>query len=118
MSPTVNAQPAPTKRIIGPIPPRFKDGKLRVKDAGAPKDVAGLTAVELSARELDARVYVQGQEADQEAIKGLHLFEVDLESEPILRVYARSEAEAVEVYKKEWGVKRFGENDPKIRKVG
>lgn len=118
MNPTVNAQPAPIKRVIGPIPPRAKDGTLRAKDAPDLTNLAGLRAEEICQRKLDARVYVQGQEADPEAIKGLQVFEVDLESEPILRVYARSEAEAVEVYKKEWGVKRFGENDPKIRKVG
>ena len=127
MSLTINA----ARRVIGPVPPRDKNGRLqlapiigrrpKIDEIGNPvRDDEGRILYEQGdtrdPREYAA--YEHGQKPDPAALKGMRLFQVDLDPEPIVQVYARHEAEAVEVYKREMGITRFGQTDPKVSEVG
>lgn len=131
MNPPVNAHNPSNvkKRIIGPIPPRDKHGrmmllpnmgrKVKTNVLGEPvRDDRG-NPVEIDAdlrEDWEYKVYEPGCEkfVKPEALKGLRLFQVDLDVEPIALIYARDERHALEVYKKEMGVVRFGDKDPVI----
>lgn len=81
------------RRVIGPIPPRDENGDLRmIGEVYSPRTL---------------KFFNGTQQPDPAAIKGLRLFSVDYGMEPILKVYARDEAHAVDVYRKEWGIVRF-----------
>lgn len=90
----------PSRRIIGPIPPRAKDGRLLAKDVSG----KGL-------------LYEANMEPVESAIKDLHVFEVDLPPEPLVRVYARNPEEALRLFQREMGLTRIGEVEPVIRRV-
>lgn len=131
-----NRQPArpatglPSRRTIGPIPPRDKTGRLclvpqigkrlKVDEFGEPvADENGRNVWEMGdtrdPREYAA--YEAGQKPAPEAIKGLRLFKVDMPPEAFALVYAKSADHAVDVYKAEFGITRFGEYDPKAEEV-
>lgn len=128
--PTIeNSLPLSSKRVIGPIPPRDRDGKFRLKPylgdriktnaLGEPvRDKDNQPIVERAdlRESWEYKVYEPGHERhiDQDAIKGLRLFRVDYDVEPIALVYARNADEARDVYKKEFGIIRFGDSDPKV----
>lgn len=99
------------RRVIGPIPPRGKDGKLLLKEY---KDRDG-NFLARDPREYLA--YEHGHEPAEGSTKGLKLYQVDLKPEPITLLYAKDESDAVRVYKAEMGITRFGENDPKVTEV-
>ena len=124
--------PGGARRIIGPIPPRDDKGRLRIAPIMAKKirtnalnepvrDERGNPIEEL-ADSRDPRDYFsyeigyENQIADG-ATKGLHLFQVDLSPEPLALVYAKNENDAVSVYKREFGITRFGERDPKVTQI-
>lgn len=103
--------PGGARRVIGPIPPRDKNGRLMLHD----KDAKG-QPVERDEREYWN--YEVNHKPAEEAVKGMKLFQVDLPPEPLALVYAKSEDHAVKVYQKEMGITRFGERDPKVTEVG
>ena len=125
--------PMNRRRVIGPVPPRARDGKLQIKPAlekrvklnvlGEPvRDEKGQPIEEMvdTRQPLEYRLYEPGHEnaiADG-ATKGLQLFQVEYDAEPIMQVYARDKAHAAEVYKKEWGITRVGDSDPVVILIG
>lgn len=115
------------RRTIGPIPPRDKSGKLMIAPIVGKR--AKLDALGIPVRDKEGNVlfeagdtreaseyalYEQGQTAADGATKGLTLFRVDLSPEPLALVYARDKQDAVSVYKREFGVTRFTENEPAV----
>lgn len=124
------AQSVVSRRTIGPIPPRDKTGKLmippimgkrpKLDQLGVPmRDKDGNVLFETGdtrdPREYAA--YEQGHEPAEGATKGLTLFQVDLSPEPLALVYAKDEQDAVKVYKREFGITRFTENEPRLTAV-
>lgn len=131
MNPPVDAHDPSNvkKRVIGPIPPRDKHGKMllepfvgkRIKTnaLGEPVRDKDNQPIEIDAdlrEEWEYKLYEPGCERfiRQDATKGLRLWQVDLDVEPIALVYARDEHHALETYKKEMGIIRFGDKDPVI----
>lgn len=131
MNPPVTAQnpSRPAKRVIGPIPPRDRHGKMllipymgkkiKLNALGEPMRDKDGNPIEIEAdlrEEWEYKVYEPGCEKFMrpEAIKGLRLFSVDHDVEPIALVYARDEHDALSVYKREMGIIRFGDKDPTV----
>ena|SRR5690242_744631 len=130
MNPPVSAQSAQSrKRVIGPIPPRGSDGRLQLLPVMGkrPKlNILGEPARDHKGQpieeEADLRdpweylAYEPGREKDMDpkAIEGKRLYRVDHDVEPIALVFARDEDDAVRVYKREFGVLRFGDKDPVV----
>src|SRR5579883_3276741 len=120
------------RRVIGPIPPRDKQGKLmiaphlakRVKlnALGEPvRDDKGQPIEEMAdtRQPWEYKLYEPGMEnyIAEGATKGLKLFLVDYGIEPLAKVYAHNAEEAVRVYKAEWGITRCAETDPKATEI-
>ncbi|HZV08018.1 MAG TPA: hypothetical protein VE999_23240 [Gemmataceae bacterium] len=120
------------RRVIGPVPPRDKHGRMllapllekRVKLNLLGEPVRGPDGQPIEEM-VDARhpweyrAYQRGDELHiaEGATKGLKLYRVDVGIEPIMLVYAKNEQDAVEVWKKEWGVTRISnepDSDPKV----
>lgn len=112
-----------TKRLIGPIPPRDEHGRMKIAPImekrvkvnviGEPeRDEKGKPIME----EFDARPALQyhaydgSQVALEEATRGLKKYRVDVGIEPTHLVYARNDGEALEVFKKEWGILRIDQD--------
>jgi hypothetical protein len=115
-------QAQPRRRTIGPVPPR-KDGKLlirpllekrvRLNAAGEPvlsKEGKIVEDMVDTRHPVEYRLYESGIEKQMldGATKGLRLFQVDFDAEPLMLVYARDEQHAAAVYQAEWGITRFG----------
>lgn len=122
--------PAGNKRVIGPIPPRDKHGKMligpimekraKLNILGEPardKDNNPVEEVADVRPPLEYLSFDGTQRPAENATRGLRLFQVDYGIEPSLLVYARNEHDAIDVYKKEWGILRFGETDPVVNAV-
>ncbi len=121
------------RRTIGPVPPRDKFGKLLIKPIlekrpklnilGEPeRDEKGnpLEEVADTRQAWEYKMYEPGHEnlIQDGATKGLKLFRVDYDIEPIMLVYARDEQDAVRVWKREWGISKLnGESDPVVTAV-
>lgn len=125
----VSAQPALKKRVIGPIPPRDKHGKLQltpIKGKRVKTNILGEPVRDKDGNPLeydadlrephDYLAYEQGKEKEMrpESTNGLRLFQVDHDVEPLALVYARDADDAIRVYKREFGILRFGDTDPKV----
>ncbi|HWG43590.1 MAG TPA: hypothetical protein VN688_12455 [Gemmataceae bacterium] len=102
------ARPVSTasRRIIGPVAPRDKAGRLML----APSLDANGAIVERDPRELMA--WETNQVPDPAATKGLKLFSVDLDGEPLVQVYAKNQEQALDIYRYEMGVLRLDSNAP------
>lgn len=132
MNPAIqNALPA-NRRVIGPVPPRDKHGRMLI--APDLKRMPKLNAIgeplrnkegEPIMEDVDIRPerqylsYDGSQVPAENATKGLRLYLVDYATEPLHKVYARDEAHAVEVFRKEWGITRFSSehSDPKATPI-
>ena len=118
------------RRVIGPVPPRDKNGRMAIAPAigkrvklnviGEPYRDANGQPVEEDAdlrSPIEYTVYEQGAKALPDALKGLDLYQVDLHGEPLVQVYAKNPEHAVKVYKAEMGITRCAEHDPVATKV-
>ncbi len=94
------------RRVIGPIAPRDKSGRLLL----AP--LLDSNGVEIERDPRDLMGWEQNQRPDPAAIKGLKLYEVDLDREPLLQVYARNAEHALDVWKFEYGITKIGNDVP------
>lgn len=61
--------------------------------------------------------YEHGQKPAEGATKGFQLYQVDLAGEPLVLVYARGDKDAESVFRKEMGITRYGNTDPKVTLV-
>lgn len=114
------------RRTIGPIPPRDERGRLKIApllERRAKRNILGEPIRGEDDQPIEELVdtrperhylYFDGsQEPADGATRGLRLFAVDYANEPILKVWARNEHDAVEVYKQEWNIRLCGsENSP------
>ena len=124
------------RRVIGPVPPRDATGRLKIEPVMGER--VRLNAIKEPVRDKDGQPVMEqydtrdpreyfgacppGAKIQEGALKGLAIYEVDLSPpdaipEPLVRVYARDERHAIEVYKREMGATRFTLTDPTVRKI-
>lgn len=127
-----NALPATNRRVIGPIPPRDDRGRLKIGpllQKQAKRNILGEPLRDDNDQPIEEMVdtrperhymaYDGSQVAAEGATKGLRLFAVDYGIEPILKVWARDREDALDVFKREWGIVRFSSemDDAKVTPI-